>query len=183
MLWVALGIATLVTVAVVGYLIGLAVSSPGEVSPATSGDPRSCDQFCTIFQAARGKVCMAQSNLAAAAAFFATCQAAANSAAAVAAALAAISIAAALAAASTAWIPIVGASAAAFAAIAAAAAATAAGVAATAYALMAGAGVAMTQKQSDLNNAQNAQSMAAMDVMSHCSAAQAAACFAMPGPC
>ena len=172
MLWVVLGVATFATLAAAGYLIGVAVSSPG-VASRDLPTPSNCDDFCNVWKQARGMVCIAQSNLASAASWYNSCQQLFYAAAAAAAVAIAIATAAS-------FIPFIGP---AIAAPLFAAAGIAASLAASMYAMMMGAGLALTQKQSELNNAQNAAAMAAMDVSSHCARDAASACFASPPPC
>ena len=157
----------------VGYIVGTVVSKPGEISDASPPAPKTCSDFCQAWQKSRADVCMAKSNLAAAAAWFNACQQASYTAAAAAAA----AIAAATAAA---WIPFIGP---AIAGPLFALSSALVVAAASAYAAMIGAGVAMTQRASDLNSAQTAEMAARAMVMSSCTGTALADCLAMPAPC
>jgi hypothetical protein len=172
---VAIGLGLLVFLGLVGvgYIVGTAVSTQGVASGTISTPTTSCDDFCKAWQGARSDVCMARSNLASASAWFNTCQNASYYAA---ASAAAASLAAWVAAA----VPLFGP------AIAGPLFIIASGLviaAASAYTAMIGAGIAMTARASDLNNAQTAAIAARAKVMSSCAGDALTNCMAMPAPC
>ena len=91
--WAALIIVGALAVVATGYIIGLAVSSPGEIRSPAGGDPNTCADFCMAWERSRAALCGALSNLAAARAFANSCWNAWLAALATAAALTAASVA------------------------------------------------------------------------------------------
>ena len=63
---IAVGVAAVAAFMLTGYLIGLAVSTPGEVRPPAGGTPSTCAEFCSAWQTSRVAVCNAQNDLRAA---------------------------------------------------------------------------------------------------------------------
>jgi hypothetical protein len=171
--WVALIVVGALAVVATGYVIGLAVSSPGEIRSPAGGDPNTCADFCLAWERARAALCGARSNLAAARAFADQCWNAWLMALATAAALTAASVAAA-------FIPFFGG---AIAATLSAAALTAMGTAVTLYAVWLGAALAVVTKQNELGNRENEVQAARLKVLENCPADEAARCLAAPAPC
>lgn len=157
----------------VGYVIGLLVSSPGEIRAPAPGDPSTCADFCMAWERSRAALCGARSNLAAARAFADSCWNAWLAALATAAALTAASVAAA-------FIPFFGP---AIAAGLAAAAATAMGTAVALYLVWLGAELAVVTKQNEFGNRENEVQAARLKVLENCPADEAARCLATPAPC
>src|SRR5262245_56609003 len=71
--WAALGLVGFLAFVAAGYVIGLAVSTPGEIRAPAPGDPSACADFCLAWERTRSALCIAKSNLAAADAFADQC--------------------------------------------------------------------------------------------------------------
>jgi hypothetical protein len=171
--WAALIIGGALVFVAAGYVIGLTVSTPGEIRAPARGDPSTCAEFCLAWERSRAALCGARSNLAAAIAFADQCWNVFVATLAAAAALTAASVAAA-------FIPFFGP------AIAAALATAAGTLIATAVALdyvYLGAVAAIATKQSELGARENEVQAARMKVLENCPAAEAAMCLATPAPC
>jgi hypothetical protein len=63
---IAVGVAAVAAFMLTGYLIGLAVSTPGEIRAPGGGAPSTCAEFCSAWQTSRSAVCNARTDLRAA---------------------------------------------------------------------------------------------------------------------
>jgi hypothetical protein len=170
---IAVGVAAVAAFMLTGYLIGLAVSTPGEVRPPAGGTPSTCAEFCSAWQTSRVAVCNAQNDLRAALAWETTTrQAYLNLLAGAAVLVAASAVAAA--------VPIFGPG---IAAALLSAAATLLASALTMAGVYLGAASAVLTKQNELSKRQNEEQLARLKVFENCPAAEAAACLATPAPC
>jgi hypothetical protein len=172
--WALLGLASVLSLVAIGYVIGLAVSSPGSADVAVPGKrPSTCAEFCLAWQTSRIAVCNAQNDLRAARAWETTSgQIYLGLLAAAAAFLAASAVAAA--------IPILGPG---IAAALLSAAATLLASAVTMGGVFLGAASAVLTKENELSNRRNEELAARVKVFENCSEAEAATCLATPAPC
>lgn len=169
-----IGAAAVLGLLATGYIIGIAVSSPGRAGDtAPTKTPKTCDDFCNAFQMARMDFCSAQGDWRSAQSFADSLQQLYLGA--LAAAAAALAAAIALS-----FVPFVGP---ALAAVLFSASATLSASAITLLGVWGGAVYAALQKQIAMEDARKAMNAAAQDVIDHCPAAKANACLATPSPC
>ena len=163
------GILTTGGLILLGYLYAMSRSTSGRAELPPTKSPTTCDEFCTAWQNSRSSVCSAKMELQSAQDWFDTCGKTYMAAAASAAILSAIALA-------STFIPFVSAAAASAAGVAVAAMVTALGA-------MLGAAGAVATKQSQLTEANNAESAARLNVFENCTGDALATCLAMPPPC
>ena len=170
---VIVGVALSGALVFVGYLMAGAASSPADSELTIKPAPQNCAQFCMAWQASRMAVCTASAALTAARSWYNTV--ATNLAAAAAA------FAAALAAATAAaLIPLLGPV---IAGILFGVSATLLAGVVTLTGMLAGASAMVLQRQGAFIGALADEAKARSAVMSSCTSAEVATCFAMPAPC